>query len=216
MKKLFTLCMFLLTTASMMAEDSNTFQFTDKDGNAIENGATVTVKTPVTDAFGEVILPSGIYVKNVSAGDAGIRIHYTIETLENGTFQICFPVSCITKNATGDFVTDSDLMSSGQSRDLQSEWLPNTYGQCKVTYQIEVMTQTQILPPKFEPKEMGSKITVLFTYADPAGIEETTGNNNHQSVIARYSLNGRKLEAPHHGIVIERLSNGQTIKTLHK
>lgn len=215
MKKLFTLCMFMLTATCIMAQDSNTFQFTDKNGNVIENGATVTSKTPTTGVFEETILPSGIFVKNISAGDAGVRIHYTIETMDNGIFQICFPVSCITKNTTGDFVTDSDLMSSGQTRDLQSEWAPTAYGQCKVTYQIEVMTQTQTFPPKFEPKEMGTKITVAFTYADSSGIE-SVDNNDQQSVIARYSMDGRQLTTPHHGIVIERLANGQTIKTINK
>lgn len=215
MKKLFTLCLFMLTATSIMAQDSNTFQFTDKNGNVMENGATVTVNSPSTDDFGQTFLPSGIYVKNVSAGDAGIRIHYTIEKMDNGIFQICFPSSCITKNTTGNFMTDSDLMSSNQTRDLQSEWVPTAYGQCKVTYQIEVMTQTQFFPAKFEPKEIGNHITVIFNYADPSGIE-TINSNSQQPVVARYSLDGRPLTMPHHGIVIERLANGKTIKTINK
>lgn len=215
MKKSFTLFLVLLTTATLMAQDLSTIIFVDQKGQEMQDGATITVSTPVTDDFGETLFPSGLFAKNISAENAGIRIHYTIESLENGIFQICFPTNCVTKTTTGSFVTESDLMSAGQTRDLQTEWIPEVYGQCKVVYQIELMNQTQAFPPKFDSKGMGPTVTVIYSYDDSSAIT-AIGAEASKSVVARYSLDGRSLTAPHHGIVIERLVNGQLRKTINR
>ena len=215
MKKLFTLGLFLLATAWAMAQDSNTFQFVDKDGNGIEDGATVNATTVTYDDFGMVVIPSGISVKNISTDDAGIRIRYTIETLDNGNLQICFPINCITKTTTGNFVTESDLLGAGQTRDMQTEWCPTAYGNCKVTYQIELMTQTQVFPPKFEFKGKSSEITVVYNYADPSGIK-SVDSTEATTVIDRYTSDGRRLTTPQSGLNIVRLKNGQVVKTIGK
>lgn len=206
MKKLFTLCMFLLTTASMMAEDSNTFQFTDKDGNVIENGATVTVKTPTADAFGEIILPSGIYVKNVSAGDAYVRIVYQIESIDNGDFQLCFPVNCIRKSETGTFTTESGKMTASENRDLQCEWFPSAYGTCKATLTIEIMNA---LGTKVGD---GPSANLVFQYTDPAGIHQVTTTGDLS--VKRYSLTGQQVTDSQRGVQIIRMKDGSTRKIL--
>ncbi|MBR1545689.1 MAG: hypothetical protein IJ633_02670 [Prevotella sp.] len=207
MKKLFTLCMFLLTAASIMAQDSNIFQFTDKDGNVIENGATITVKTPTTDDFGETILPSGIYVKNVSAGTASVRIVYQIQSIDNGDFQLCFPVNCIRKSETGTFTTESGQMTPNEIRDLQCEWYPANYGTCKATMTIE---EVNALGTKVGD---GPSVNLVFQYTDPADVNTIPVET---SIEKRFNLQGLPVDANKKGFGINRLSDGRIVKTLNK
>ena len=206
MKKLFTLCMFMLTATCIMAQDSNTFQFTDKNGNVIENGATVTSKTPSTDDFEQTFLPSGIYVKNVSAGTASVRIVYQIKTIDNGDFQLCFPVNCIRKSETGTFTTESAQMTSNEIRDLQCEWYPANYGICKATMTIEVLNA-------FGTKVGdGPSVNLIFQYTDPAGIHQVTTAGDLS--VKHYSLTGQQVIDSQRGVQIIRMKDGSTRKIL--
>ena len=205
--------LFLTGTAS--AQNLSTIVFVDKDGHQFADGTTITVNTAEENDFGEMVLLSGLYVKNLTTGDAGVRVHFNVQTLDNGLFQICFPVACITKSETGAFETGSDLMSAGELRDLQTEWTPQTYGKCIVTYQIELMNQLPGFPPQFEPQEMGPKVTVVYDYVDPAGIN-TSHTESQVEVSAIYSADGRLLITPQHGLNIVRMSNGRVVKTYVK
>ena len=84
MKKIFTLSLFLLATVWSMAQDSNTFQFVDKDGNVVAGGTTITRSELVDDPFGENYISTGLHVKNTSDGSVNMRVAYQIETMDNG------------------------------------------------------------------------------------------------------------------------------------
>ena len=171
MKKFYTT--FFLTVLFALvtnAQNLNTIVFVDKNGNEIANGSTLSANTAVEDDFGDIQIHSGLFVKNLTTTEVGVRIHFSVQTIENGMFQICFPVTCITKTAAGNYETGSDLMAGGEQRDLQTEWTPQSYGQCTVTYQIELMKQLSGFPPQFESLEMGPEITVNYSYSDQSGI----------------------------------------------
>ena len=133
--------LFVFCVSSLNAQNLSTIVFVDKDGHQVADGSTITVNTAVENDFGEMVLHSGLYVKNLKTDNVGVRVHFNVRTLDNGLFQICFPVACITKSVTGVFETGSDIMAASEQRDLQSEWTPQTYGKCIVTYQIELMNQ---------------------------------------------------------------------------
>ena len=153
---LFVLCSLFFSPA--WAQD--TFQFLDNRGNVVNNGATVTVDNLVDDEFMGSYIPSGINVKNASESNASIRIAYEIETLDNGTFQICFPENCISKSETGSFTTTKGTMTPEEVRSLQCEWFPEAMGTCKVRLTIE---ELNVLGAKTAD---GPSIEVVFNYGN--------------------------------------------------
>ena len=183
MKKLLSTLLAAFCALPLLAQSN--IVFTDENGTEIADGTIVTANKPVTDDFGEMLIPSGIYVKNQSAEDAGVRINYTVKTLDNGTMQICFPMSCVSKSTTGSFNTDNGLMSANEKRDLQTEWLPQAYGNCTVTYQIEMMKQTSVFPPKY---------------------------NKHTAANVYYDAAGARQAQPRHGLNIVRKTDGKVVK----
>ncbi len=207
MKKLFTLSMFLLATAWAMAQDSNTFQFVDKDGNVVADGTTITVKDLTEDVFLGNFISTGLSVKNTSTAAASIQLSYNIETIDNGMFQICFPENCITRSEAGEYMTTKGSLNAGVQRDLQCEWFPETYGTCKAHLAIEVLSAfgTKVAD--------GPAVTVIFNYADPSRIE-----NIQQGTVVTdsYNLQGQHAAEGHKGLTISRLSNGKTIKHITK
>ena len=174
MKRIFTTFCFCLCLVSIMAQNLTTLVFADKDGKEIADGNVITANTTEEDALGDLLVPSGLFIKNLSSESVGVRVKCNVTTLDNGLFQICFPVTCISKSVMGAFDTGSDLISSGELRNLLTEWMPDAYGTCSVTYQIELMKQVNLFPPTFESLEMGPKVTVNFVYADPSGIDEVS------------------------------------------
>ena len=212
MKKFFTLFFLCFVSAVIaLGQNLSTIVFVDKDGNQIQEGTTITANNAVID-FGIISLPSGLFVKNVSSADIGIRIHYNIQTLENGTFQICFPQTCVTKSAVGSFVTSEGVMTAGQVSNLMTEWVPSGFGQCKVTYQIELMKQTQVLPPKFESLEMGPTVSVDYIYADPSRIKDLSCDNTEATSC--YGINGIQYSTLQKGLNVVRLNNGRVVKVV--
>ncbi len=212
MRKLLSTLLLTLCAIHLSAQ-TNAVIFVDKDGNEIGDGTTITVNTPTTDDFGITIIPSGIYVKNTMSDDTGIHINYNIQTLENGSLQICFPMTCVSNNASGAFKTDNGMMTGNETRDLQTEWLPDTYGKCTVNYQIELMKQTSVFPPKYESIGMGPKITINYVYSDPAGINDINGDSK-ATIMARYDTSGRRLTDACRGLNIVKTSDGKVIKQI--
>lgn len=210
MKQLLFTFLAAFCTLPLLAQ-SSTIIFTDENGNEITDGTTITADKPVTDDFGDMLIPSGIYAKNLSAEDAGVRINYTVKTLDNGTMQICFPMTCVSKNTTGTFQTDNGVLGANEKRDLQTEWLPKAYGKCIVTYQIEVMKQISVFPPKYESQGTGSTITVNYVYADPSAIKGIT-DDSHAAARAYYDAAGARQARPRHGLNIVRKTDGKVVK----
>ena len=210
MKKLLSTFLVAFCALPLLAQ-SSTIIFTDENGTEIADGTTITADKPVIDDFGDLLIPSGIYVKNLSDDETGIRINYTIRALDNGTMQICFPMACVSKSTIGAFKTDSGLMSANEKRDLQTEWLPQAYGRCTVTYQIEMMKQTSVIPPKYESLGTGATITVNYVYADPSAINGIT-DDSRSATSACYDAAGARQAHPRHGLNIIRKSDGKVVK----
>ena len=133
MKKLFTLISCFLLTFTASAQE---FVFTDLAGNVLENGALITRTEPTDDGFGGIELSGGIAVKNVEAPDGcQVSIAATITKIDNGSLQLCFPTNCQVYSATGTFEpNEKATLAAGETKTIQTEWLPTAYGECSVTY----------------------------------------------------------------------------------
>ena len=157
MKKLFSsLILFFCAMAPSMAQTGESFQFIDAQDNTVPDGSTITV------------------VKNVGLTAEYVRVVYDITTLDNGSLQVCFPVTCNSQEAKGTYETTPGSMAPGAVYDLQSEWFPTAFGTCVVTYRLEVMKQVGLFPyQSYEKVADGPSVTVVFNYADPARIAAT-------------------------------------------
>lgn len=214
MKKLSTLVLLLMIGAlSVWSQTNNTFLFCDKNGKEVPDGTKLTITEVEDDGWEGMMMPSGLFVKNTADEDASLRIHCQLQTIDNGLFQICFPTSCITKEAKETFDTPSGSMSAGEIKDLMTEWVPEGYGKCTVVYQVEVMKMISLIPLQYESLGMGSSVTVEYVYADPAGVENVFSDKMREP-SAYYNLNGVKKNAPHRGLNIVRMNDGQVIKQI--
>lgn len=173
MKKLFTLVVALMVSATIFAND--TFQFCYKDGTVIPSGSTVVADQIEEDPFfGDKMLPSGIYVKNTSEDYANVNLTYTINSIPNGTLQVCFPENCYTKDKPGTYDNGTGELAPGEIRSMQTEWLPMEEGVCTATFTI-----SEVSLGKMEC----STITVKFQY----------GNVGTEVIWGYYTGDGKKL-----------------------
>ena len=160
---LFGLC---LSIGSLQAQEiDESFVFMDEEGEIIENGATV-IRNAVEqyDEASEVIY-SGISVLNMTGSTDYLKVIYEVQRIDNGTYQICFPLTCNMQTATGTYQTgEGQLMADLQ--DIQSEWFPVADGECVVTLTIELLTREGFFPPTYVHKAFGPTITVRFVKGD--------------------------------------------------
>ena len=99
MKKMILLCVaFLSAIATFAQQDANrVFVFTDKDGNAFENGATIERDKLEFDDFEEFKqILSDVYVKQTATDKSyAVSMSVKINNIDNGTLKVCFPMSCL-------------------------------------------------------------------------------------------------------------------------
>lgn len=200
MKHFFTL-FFLMLGTTVFAQS---YVFCDKDGNVIENGATLERTELINDGFDNLI-KSGLYVMNQNAPENyQVSVKADITRIDNGAVQLCFPTNCYSYTTTGTHGGDAKgTVPLGEKQDIQSEWFPTAYGECIVTY---TLTNYQGAFPKNT-----LTATVHYKYADPSGIRQTKGIQQ-TGTREWYDLLGRQTTASHRGLTIVRMSDGSVKK----
>ncbi len=191
MKKTITLLLFALAivaTGSLQAQEiDESFLFVDEEGEIIENGSTVIRDVVEVDEEGTELINSGLYVFNMDGTPNDyLKVHYNIERIDNGTFQICFPITCNMKTEVGLYETAvGQLMMDFQ--DLQSEWFPAADGECVVTLTIEIFTKQGLFPPSYVHKSYGPTITLRFVKGDV--VETLPGDVNGDNEVNIADIN---------------------------
>ena len=163
MRKIFTfLSALALATCSLVAQNiDENFVFVDENEEIIENGATV-VRDLVETSEGQEVIYSGISVADMgAASNVYLKMKYTITQIDNGYFQICFPMTCNSQTTIGSFETSPGQVYNGL-QNIQSEWFPTADGSCVVTLSIETLTKSPGFPPRYEHLGYGPSITVKF------------------------------------------------------
>lgn len=227
MKKLFTLCVSLFM--GCVAMNAQSFSFVDENGNVIENGSTLTMSEISfkheydflpDGTFGPVdklIVPlKNVLIKNVSNSTLECSVTFTIDELPEGTsFNACCAGNCskvfegipTVKNsiaAAGKYIYICGEDESGMVQ--ETEWIPSeAAGSC--TLKLSIQGEKSMLPD--------SEITINFVYDGTSGIDGIN-NNVDNKVVARYSIDGRLLDAPQKGINILKYADGRTEKVLVK
>ena len=113
-----------------------TFQFMDKDGNVLADGAEWLATDVENDGWDDMVV-SGLYVKNNSTeSNPTVKLVCTIEEMPEGsTLQCCFPGNCMLWSAVGEHANGPAQYGSSN---MQTEWIPASGepGECKVTFQL--------------------------------------------------------------------------------
>lgn len=219
MKKIFTLaaCMFASTTVLFAQE------FVDAEGTVIPDGSTITATKVTNDGTYGKIINSGLYVKTDK--NCYLNVAYTVNA-SSGTVQLCFPGSCQTIAGTGEN-GQAPVKASDTAYNLQSEWLVDgvSYGTtATVTYQLKSWTYyeeellimgkpTGQMIHKYKDPIEESKVTVIYKYEDPAGI-----NGTEMSMMpvatSYYDMAGRMMKALGKGLFIKKATMADgTVKT---
>lgn len=212
----------LLCIGASAQSDLTTFQVVDKNGNVVADGATLEFSE--TEGSGsDLMIPTGLSVKNTTGTDQGVGIDINLSRLDNGEFSCCFPANCANVKQTGEYIdfNAAGIIEANETKEILTEWIPQAYGKCTATLQFKVYSVVEKelfgvkIPEPGEFKAYAQKITVNFEYKDPAGINDLSSDNNAK-VVSRYNANGTRVSSDFKGLAIEKLSNGKTIKRIIK
>lgn len=214
----------LLCIGASAQSDLTTLQVVDKNGNVVADGATLEFSE--TEGSGsDLMIPTGLSVKNTTGTDQGVGIDINLSRLDNGEFSCCFPANCANAKKTGEYIdfNAAAILEANETRPILTEWIPQKYGKCTATLQFKVynIVEKEIpgigikIPEPGDLKAYAQKITVNFEYKDPAGINDLSSDNNAK-VVSRYNANGTRVSSDFKGLAIEKLSNGKTIKRIIK
>ena len=209
----------MFTTASY-AQVDQTFSFVDKDGKEVKSGTVITVNTVEEDPLtGEDMISTGLYVKNNTKEKQGVGAFFNIKKMDNGKFQICFPMLCSDAiTATGMDRTKGGTMNAGQVKTLGAEWFPKADGVCEVEFKLEYYTINKGFGgmeslERMEEEDLDfpmPSVTVNFVKGATAinGIKD--GEN--VEVTGIYDATGKQIQTTQKGLNIVKLSNGKTVK----
>lgn len=201
------------------AQIDNTFVFTDKDGNVIADGSTVTATETefVDDGMdGYYQINSGLYVKNTTDQTVAVGCDFSITRLDNGAPQMCFPMTCLPgTDHVGDYSQNAGEMEPNELRGLQTEWIYEDEGTCTMEFHLKVYdtSYNSFGIPSYTYRADGPSVTVNFVYSKSAGVGSVTASKD-RTVVARYAADGSKLSAPVKGLNIVKYSDGTTEKVV--
>ena len=184
MKKFLLLIATVLTSMTMSAQ-ADYFEFVDKDGNVVPDGTTLTLTEVTTDEdpfTGEVTTTmfSHLNVRNKTSETRYLRINMFIERIDNGTYQLCFPMACKKYDDVTNIVTEGGSVPANELKDLQTEWIPTEEGGCDVTLTVEVLNMT------------GSILNSTYTYVcDGPTVTLHYRNGIHDEVVGDITGDGK-------------------------
>ena len=215
MKKLYTL-LFITGLASVLtlkAQDDFPLQFAYSDGTIIPDGTVLTLDDAEEDIFGDVQIPSRLYVKNTSTDEVQGGGTYVIKSISAGVFQTCFPLNCVQQRQPGEYTTGSEAIAAGELKSMQTEWFPEAEeGTAIVTYQLLTFKQN-VITKKWNKDKEGPKITLSFSYGTSSAIRGTKDAESRIAGESYLDMQGRAVGMPRQGLYLKRavLSDGTVV-----
>lgn len=200
MKKIITLCSCLLVGLSVQAQNDFPLQFVDKDGQIIPDGTVLEITDyEKDDLFGDILMPTNVWVKNISDETVLGGGRYIIHSISNGWFQTCFPSVCMRQSGAGTYSTGNDAFMPMQIRSMQTEWLPEGQGTCIVTYQLQTFRK---VGRNYIIDGDGSTITLYYSYGttDIGSMKD----DKKAASVTYFDLTGKSASLPVHGIYLKR------------
>lgn len=216
-KSLLLVAAAMLTTASY-AQVDKTFSFVDKDGKEIPSGTVWTANHVEKDVFGVVQVPDEVYVKNNTNERQGVGAFVNVKKIDSGSYQICFPLSCMSGIKGGMTRTEGNVMTANEVKPLKSEWFPESDGVCEVDVKLEYynINKNKFGIESYERMEEDDmdypmpSITIHFVKGATAinGIKDDA----NVEVTGIFDATGKQMQTTQKGLNIVKLSNGKTVK----
>lgn len=218
---LFCLSLFVGTTVGYAQDDdvNHAFEFVTNDGVVIPHGSVYVIDKVVTEEDPETgetfpMLPSDFVIKNVSGTATDlVRIANEITRIDNGSYSTCAMGACLAGRTEPEYFSSSagTIEPGATSGDLQTEWYPDTYGECDVDLQIEIGENAGF--GQFGFLDFGPLITVKFVYYDFSRVDEGISGAPAR-IVGRYTLDGQAVNYLQHGVYILRMSDGTSRKVV--
>ena len=211
MKKIVTLFFSFFAAFALQAQNNFPLQFVNASGEIIPDGTVLNLtEIEIDELFGDMLMPSGLKVTNVSNDVVYGGATYTIQVIKGGRFQTCFPSNCMSQGAAGTYTTNADALMPGQLRDMQTEFLPDGDGTCIVTYQLQTFRK---VGNSYFPDEDGPSVTLRFA-TDPDGIGDVKASK--ACSVTYYDLSGQKVERPVRGVFMKKTTYADGSFTVRK
>ncbi len=168
MLKKSTLLILLALFGLSASAQLTTFEFVDANGNVVPDGTTLTL-TEVTEeedfGTGELyqVMYAGLSVRNTTGVQAALRVLADVTRLDGGTYQLCFPINCMSTTEEGLLTTESGMLAANAVQNLLTEWFPAGEGGCDVSMKIQVMNAIGQFPNvRYTPLGDGPTVTLHF------------------------------------------------------
>lgn len=215
MRFIFTLFISFVLGVSVLSAQDFPLQFADANGNIIADGTELTLDQPtvqVSEFDDAIMILSGVFVKNTTADDVACGTEYSITQYSNGDLQTCFPSSCIQRHSVGSWQSEVGIVRANELKDMQTEWIPMDAGTLDAEFQL-LKYKLNPVTGKYTVESDGPTIKMHFVY-DPASVRNLDGKTQI-STVAYYSLDGRQVATPTHGIYMMKVTyaNGKTETT---
>ena len=232
MKKFFTLCFSLLMGCAALNAQviggnvDETVQFVNGEGETIANGesyiANIVEIEEIVPGYLSGMVETDAVLKNMSESAAGVYLNAKVLSTDNGAFQLCTQGNCI-QLTTGVATTYPNflLIQSGVELPLGLELvIDNVDAPATGEIELQIVRHNIVMdnygqPAAGDESYPGSKITLKFTTDETAGITDATVAKSNE-VVARYTLDGRAIDAPQKGVNIVKYADGRTVKVVVK
>lgn len=209
---LMMVCLLMPAMGQQNGKVLTSLQFVRADGEIVPDGSVIVVDTPEQTPFGDIILNSGLFVRNNENHAVTAAIEANVSSIGAGVFQCCFPSSCQPYSTAGTFLTPiGNVAAATQFHNLQTEWSlqdPNYAGETTVRLRLMIYNNDGSALQGYGP-------TVSICFVSPA-LTCITNYNAHAAVSADvvgiYDLSGRRLRNLQKGMNIVRFSDGTTRK----
>nr|AKF17181.1 putative uncharacterized protein [uncultured bacterium Csd4] len=218
MRLVFTLFISFVLGVSCVSAQDFPLQFADANGNIIADGTELTLDQPtveVSEFDDAIMILSGVFVLNTTANDVNCGTEYSITQISNGDLQTCFPSSCIQRNKVGSWTSEVGVIHGNELKNMQTEWIPQDAGTLNAEFRL-LKYKLNPVTNKYTVESNGPLIKMHFVY-DPAAIRALDSEASDIASVAYYSLDGRRVASPTHGIYMMKVTytNGRTVTTKH-
>ena len=159
----------LLTSLFVSAQaqtSSNDVVFVDEQGNVIKNNTTIVLNKAETSVANpdEKKIAGKVYIQNVSDKEQNVTLSYTINSIEEGSVQVCALGNCTFNVELGTYKVNSKILPVGSQKEFID--IEHMYGEsekCEVTLKLTSKKSGT------EEEKDGPSITIKFD-VNAAGI----------------------------------------------
>ena len=200
----------------------NSLVFVDKQGNVIEDGATIYLDKAVDDkfGFGGKVIDTGLFIHNQGTEKMFAMIKGNVEEITGkGTFQICYTEDCKYLDEVGAFSTEAKEVSPNASAntDIEAKFTFSVRNKATGVVSLQIYS-AKISAGDYVEDQPQAKVKLVFN-SKATGVELLSAN-----VAERYNVfnaqgmlivgNASKIEGLIQGVyVVQTLKNNKVVDT---